>query len=877
MKFPAILFVLFPGILFSQSWEEISEKAGHAFHAGAYAQAAVFAQEAIRLAALEYGVNHENYFTSKGDYGSILKKLGRFTEALKIERENLEKSEQVFGTENLQYVLALKNIGNTYMALEEYQQAEFAYSRAITILGIIIARRDEYYSERAFQVFDSYMSINIQLGVLYQRLGRGNQAEMLYADLIDFCKQYLADAYADYGPYSTLLNNLASLLIDIQEYERAESYLLESLRITEELYSNSSPYYLQTKMNLAMVYKKSHREDEAERMLKEILEVIRQIQGTGNSDYITVLNNLSGICFEQERYSESEQYTLEALQWQEKNFGTDHQMYQTLVHNLAETYQWMKRFNEAERYYKLAVNKVIRDVEKNFTYLTESEKRNFYQNNSLFISEYAFFALLRSGALPLPALPLDQLVKASLGDLYNLQLNTKALVLNSTAKMKHLLLTSGDTALITKFRIWEQLKEEIARQYTMDVASRTNIDSLVQVAERYESLLNKTSAAFRTGFVNQPVTWQEIQQKLKPGEAAVELIRFFDGLIYAALIVTPQTKQHPEIALIKSTKTWNLEKEFRLYYKNAIRLNVPDTISYDHLWKPVYDTLRKYSTRLNNVYLSPDGMFNEINLNTLQNPISKKFVLDETAIHLVTNTREILTSAGKKSKGKGSAVLVGRPDYGEAPDSSRESFRSTYTDLKGTEIEVSEIAALLTSRSWNTTVFMGKTATEENIKSLVNPQIVHIATHGFFVPPEADHGSHTYLEAMLQSGIILANANNPKPDEEDGILTAYEAMNLNWDATQLVVLSACETGLGTIEAGEGVYGLQRTLKIAGAQSILMSLWKVDDTATQELMRLLYQNWLRGKSIRIAFRLAQQKLREKYPEPYYWGAFVILGD
>jgi len=449
-------------------------------------------------------------------------------------------------------------------------------------------------------------------------------------------------------------------------------------------------------------------------------------------------------------------------------------------------------------------------------------------------------------------------------------------VLNSTTKMKHLLLTSGDTALIAKFRTWEHLKEEIASQYNLPVTSRYKIDSLVLLAEHYESILTKSSATFRKGFVNQPVTWQDIQRKLKPGEAAVELIRFFDGLIYAALIVTPQTKQHPEIALIKSTKTRHLEKEFRSYHKNSIRLSFTDTLSYNQFWKPVYDTLKKYSGKVKKVYLSPDGVFNEINLNTLQNPVSKKYVLDETEIHLITNTRELLNSSERKFKGKGSAVLIGRPDYGEASVTD-ESNRVSFTDLKGTETEVREIASLLTSRSWKTTLLSGKDASEENVKRLVNPHIVHIATHGFFVPPDNNRNNQTYLEAMLQSGIILANANNPKPGEEDGILTAYEAMNLNLELTSLVVLSACETGLGTIEAGEGVYGLQRTLKVAGAQSIVMSLWKVDDTATQELMRLLYQNWLRGKPMRTAFRLAQQTLRDKYPEPYYWGAFVMMGD
>jgi len=870
------LFLLLPVFALSQSWKNISEKAAQAWHAGRYDEALQLTRESINRAEQEFGNNHINYFTSVGDLATILKKKGQYAEAQKIEQENLQRIERALGTENLTYVTALKNLGNTFLELEDYQQAEFYYNSASVQVSKIIDKKDEYYQTNALYVFDAFVGISTQLGALWQRMGKIKEAEDIYISLIGFCKSYLQNDYAEYPLYAVLINNISNVYIDQQQFDKAEPYLLECIQLYEKWYGVTSPYYLQATTNLATAYKNTERSAEAEKLLTNALESLRQTQGPGSADYINVLNNLAEMFVNQERYEESERDLLEALQWQEKYFGKEHPMYQTLVHNLAETYQWMNRFDEAEMLYQVAVQKVIGDVEKNFAYLTENEKRSFYLHNALFVSEYANFALLKSGALPLPGLPREQLSKYSLADLYNLQLNTKALLLNTTARMKRSLLSSRDSLLISRFQEWEELKGKIAQQYNLPSNSRMNLDSLIQLAELRESILNKNSAAFRKGFVNQVVTWKDVQKKLKPGEAAVEIIRFYNGLIYVALIITPQTIGHPQIALIKSSKTRDLEKEYISFYKNAIHNKVVDTISYNHFWKPVYDTLKTYMHKVRRVYVSPDGIFNEINLNTLQNPVTKKYVIDETEIHLVTNTREVLENTVKRNRRKGRVVLLGRPDYGVADTSKVNKTRGSFGDLEGTEKEVNEIAALLQKNSWTTEVLTADKASEGAVKNIRNPQILHLATHGFFVPPSGKQNQNTYLEAMLQSGIILASANRPIPGQEDGILTAYESMNLDLDSTQLVVLSACETGLGTIEAGEGVYGLQRTLKVAGVQTILMSLWKVDDKATQELMLLFYQKWIKTSDINSAFRWAQQELRKKYPQSYYWGAFVMTG-
>jgi CHAT domain-containing protein len=209
--------------------------------------------------------------------------------------------------------------------------------------------------------------------------------------------------------------------------------------------------------------------------------------------------------------------------------------------------------------------------------------------------------------------------------------------------------------------------------------------------------------------------------------------------------------------------------------------------------------------------------------------------------------------------------------------------------LPGTQREVNLIDSLYAQKAVSTKVFMSDEAIEEKIKEVKNPKTLHIATHGFFLEQEggSEDDSDKYVSnPLLRSGLILAGANSfistgeigaEVELQEDGILTAYEAMNLNLDETELVVLSACETGLGEVKNGEGVFGLQRAFQVAGADAMIMSMWTVDDDATQELMTNFYEEWLTTGDKQQAFIVAQKRLKDKWKAPYYWGAFVMVGN
>ncbi len=217
----------------------------------------------------------------------------------------------------------------------------------------------------------------------------------------------------------------------------------------------------------------------------------------------------------------------------------------------------------------------------------------------------------------------------------------------------------------------------------------------------------------------------------------------------------------------------------------------------------------------------------------------------------------------------------------------------TFNELTHTKIEIEKISDLIKANKWVIQIYMGKDASENNLKNIDSPKILHIATHGFFLTDldlkyrKRAFGVDMELAAenpLLRSGLLFAGCVNSFSSNisysgvfENGILYAYEAMNLNLDDTDLLALSACETGLGEIKNGEGVYGLQRAFIVAGVKNLLMSLWKIDDQATQELMTEFYAQLVKNKQISEAFSIAQKKLKEKYQSPYYWGSFVLIGN
>jgi len=444
--------------------------------------------------------------------------------------------------------------------------------------------------------------------------------------------------------------------------------------------------------------------------------------------------------------------------------------------------------------------------------------------------------------------------------------------------------------LINDFLYWQGQKEKLGQYYQKSEVQLKGegikLKNMEKEVNKLEKRLAKNSERFRDHSDVNKFSWKDVRKTLGPGEAAIEIIRFrkFDFLLgnkftdtinYVALIQT-STGSHPQMVLIENGK--ELEKKYLSHYRNSILFEEKDTLSYAQFWKP----FRTELLGIKKIYLSPDGVYNLINANTLYDPKDKKYLLEKFDIQPVTNTKDLITHPEQESLNN-LVILLGDPDFSKDRLLHQSSGHTGLKidrsqELPGTKKEVETLSRLFKEKGWDVELWMGKEASEQNLKNSFKPRVLHIATHGYF---EGGEGNLSLMDQhpLLRSGLVLSTVSGSgyhlAEYSNDGLLTSYEVTNLNLDNTELVVLSACETGLGEFKNGEGVYGLQRAFKVAGANAIIMSLWKVNDQTTQELMESFYKNWLESGDKQAALLKAQSHLKEKYTYPYYWGAFVMI--
>ncbi len=778
---------------------------------------------------------------------------------------------------------ALSNLGTLFATLGQGDKAAEYLNRSAAIRKRISGDKSIRY---AYSL--------VGLGNLLQGYSnRGEEARRHFAEALEI---FRAVGYETSADYASVMNMLAySLMYDILESE-ADTAFQKVIDIRADLFGKRHPDYAQALVGRAELLHRTSKMEESIVLLEEAISIMRSAVNRRNAKYIFTLNKgaqayvASGLFM---RGSKEQESTL------------------------------LDRLNKAEALFKEVLQTSLDLLHEQFDYMSEQEKLSFYSLFRKYIDNFNSFAYSRYQSSP-----------GILSDVYNYQLETKGILFQNNQQVRNRILSSNDRDLQVLYNELLSKKRSLGSAYSLSQheleQENVNLSELEREVNELEKQVSLKSSAIEGR--QQSISWRDVQKALKKNEAAIEIVRLkektfnaidFDNWSYWALIITKDSKDHPILARVPyilqtedeaPAKDNYFEKlGFRSinhlrYYKNSIKYKLRDTISYDKFWGRIGEAL---PTNISKVYFSPEGVYNKISLSSLYNPKTGKYLADEFDFEIVSSTKSIIRAPARTNRGK--VVLVGYPDYQESnTDSSSETADSDFrinlgaadttsrffsngiiTQLPGTQKEVREIADILESGKVSYEIHTGKAATEEEVKSINNPRILHLATHGFFLENselrDLEGGRAAYMtdpdisrNPLFRSGILLAGAQaafDPDLDKkgEDGVLTAYEAMGLDLRTTELVVLSACETGLGEVKNGEGVFGLQRAFLAAGAQAVIMSLWTVDDIATQKLMTGFYNHWMKTGDKREAFNLAQKDLREQYPEPYYWGAFTLLGN
>jgi CHAT domain-containing protein/tetratricopeptide (TPR) repeat protein len=827
-------------------------------------------------------------------HGQLLMKLGelyaitsQYSKASKALTNAMLIMEKTAGINSPEYISTTIRMGILYMGQGKYAEAEELFDYAISEIGV----QDE-----------AYPAILNNQATVYQNLGQLERAEKAFKEIQGIDSMTVGTSHPD---YAITLSNLGLVYADEGKYQQAEKVLVQALETQKKNNEARTVSYARKLNNLAKVYRMAGTPEKAIASHEQAMAIFKKMLGENTPEYATTSFNLGMAYWQAGKGAVGLKYLRSSASIRASILGKNHPRYAESIQKIAE-YQWgQKQLKEAKTTFNDVFASYYYQIDASFPVLTEEEKAKFYYTNIK-----PSFEKFNSFAMDLRVTD-----PSVLGEVFNHHINTKASIMYATEKVKEAIRSSNDTTLIRNFDLWQAQKEQIAKLYSQNQVVG-KIDSLQQSADRLEKELTRKSAVFANQFTRKKLTWQDVQRKLQPDEAVVEVIRFKryspvsggsfkDEIQYAFLIVSQKTKDNPELIVMANGN--EIESKFLSFYRNNIKFTLEDGRSYKNFFESLSNYLQK--NQIKKIFFSPDGVYNQININTVKNPATDKFLIDEFQVTLVTNSRELVEKKPLKSNSQ-SSILIGFPKFNlqssatTAQGATRSITRGGNLGrglrggllrhmrgeggiavLPGTQVEINQISKL----SPDPEIFMEDMAAEGLIKQVISPMILHVATHGYFLEDDETASNpterkNTYVPSpLLKSGILLAGSENflrdgtPVNDEgDDGVLTAYEAMNLNLEDTELVVLSACETGLGVVKNGEGVYGLQRAFKMAGARSLIMSLWSVDDAATQELMSLFYAEKSRNKDTHAAFRMAQQKLKEKYPHPFHWGAFIMVG-
>ena len=892
---------------------------------GRYDEVEALYKRALAIQVNAYGEQHPAVLSTWGSFGALYQLQGDYGEAERYFKDALALSQQIFGLESVPMAGLLNRLGDLYRLAGRFEDAETTGEKALNLqakilgknhpeyaltlnnLGLVYSAQGRYREaaprlEQAAAILESTLGPeHPSLGLvfnnwaeLYRNQGNYAAALPLYERALTIQSQALQPLHPD---LATTLNNMALLAYGVGEYDRAIEWQSAALTSFETNFGDEHPHVGLMLNNLGEAYRIRGELPEATTYLERALTVQRKVFPDGHPETALSLNNLGLISGKRKQYDQAEAFFLEALEIMQTTLGDKHPRLTLVLDNLARLYYSQGQPQRAIPYLKQSLD--VENYNLNLVLSTgsESAKASFF-NTLPRLDSYVSFHLNPATATP----GIENIAFQAI-------LQRKGRVLEAVTDGLQALrqgLEPADQALLDE---WGQVRSQLATLVVSGVGTlspdeyQTKVNTLEAQSRQLENTLGNRSSRFRSA--SQEISLANVQQQIPNDAALVEFVAYtpstfndqgdeiFGDLRYAAYILKPSGeiawKDIGDAAAIDVT----LADYRQLLQVRSQRLKPIARQLHSELFAPLASEL----TGVDHLLLAPDGQLNLIPFAALVNE-DGRYLLEEYQITYLTSGRDLLRLDGTTASQQ-EPVLIANPDYDTAMQSvasastrgsgerSADLSSLTFGPLAGTAVEAEEISQQLAK----VTVLTGAQATENVLKDVQGPRILHIATHGFFLKDRVEEtpdpsrqsfrgggATSSLTDPLLRSGLALAGFNQRSSGSEDGVLTALEAANLNLNGTQLVVLSACETGVGEVRNGAGVYGLRRAFVMAGAQTQILSLWQVSDLATKDLMVGYYQQLQAKRGRSEALREIQLAMLEgDYAHPYYWAAFIPSGD
>ena len=879
-------------------------------------------QRALTIKETRWGANHPETALTLYYLAAVYAGKGDYERTESIARRALDIFEKSSGTEHPNVALMLEILGSLLQNKGDYAEAESLFQRVLAI-------REKAFGNEHISVAQSLYTI----ANLTARKGDYGKAEPLYRRALTI--QEKAKGAQDRF-VAVYLKGLASLYMRKGDFAQAEPLLQRSLSITEKTFGLESAFNAHAIRYLAYIYAEKGDYTQAERFYQRSRTLIEKTAGKDNFQFAFTLADFADLYMRMGDYARAEPLLQQALVIEEKALGQGN-------HALTSTLTKLAILNDVQGEHAKAISFMRRSTdisEHNLALIVfagSEEQKRLYLATLTKETDTALSLHVRSAPNDIDAVRLALTTalrrKGRVLDAMTNQIGT--LRRRSNPQDRSLL---DQLAAVNSQRATLTLREPDKSDPSK---VRAQVEKLEAEASQLETQISARSIEFRTQ--SQPVTIERIQQAIPAGAALVEIMSYrtlnpkaktekesFGAARYVAYVL--RREDVPTFAdLGEAAPIDRVCAQFRTSLSNPRRTDVKQAAR--ALDEMVMRPVRKLLGSTRTIIISPDGALNLIPFSALMDE-QQRYLVESYSITYLTSGRDLLRLQVQAQSRQG-PVAIANPTFDQAiaidgqPDHPAEGMRGRrsvnfsrlqFNPLPGTAGEAKALKSILT----NAQVLTEAQATEAALKQVAGPRILHIATHGFFLPdqsqetvsntrglsldsgPQAARGENP----LLRSGLALAGANKRQSGAgEDGILTALETAGLDLWGTKLVVLSACETGVGEATNGEGVYGLRRALVLAGAESELMSLWQVSDAATRDLMVEYYKHLQAGEGRSDALRQVQLKMlksgqqtqpptkrgvragrrglgggegrgltqAENRSHPFFWASFIPIGD